>query len=135
MEARLRPRKTGCCHRHAPGYPPPKVNGLYISDFLTPDGARDYAYPESLRNEIEAKWGTTSSDVVFRADERVQLYDNIRRMTEKRFSIAEELYQRERWDVFAIHEIGVDRIHHAYTKLLRPRSRRFPAREPLRTRG
>ncbi|MGA7922769.1 MAG: alkaline phosphatase family protein, partial [Thermoplasmata archaeon] len=114
-----------------PGYPPPKVNGLYISDFLTPDGARDYAYPESLRNEIEAKWGTYEFDVVFRADERVQLYDNIRRMTEKRFSIAEELYQRERWDVFAIHEIGVDRIHHAYTKYFDPAHADFQPGNPF----
>jgi predicted AlkP superfamily phosphohydrolase/phosphomutase len=114
-----------------PGYPPPKVNGCYISDFLTPDGARDYAYPDSLRTEIESKWGSYEFDVVFRADERVQLYENIRRMTEKRFSIAEELYQRERWDIFAIHEIGVDRIHHAYTKYFDRNHAEFQAGNPF----
>lgn len=108
--------KRVCVIGVPPAYPPPRLNGYSISDFLTPDGARDYTYPDSLRDEIEAKWGSYEFDVVFRAEERVQLLKDIIAMTEKRFAIAEELYLREKWDLFAIHEIGTDRVHHAYTK-------------------
>src|SRR5262245_4834372 len=38
-------------------YPPTMVNGLMISDFLTPRGRRDFTYPESLLQEVEAKFG------------------------------------------------------------------------------
>jgi predicted AlkP superfamily phosphohydrolase/phosphomutase len=99
-----------------PGYPPPRVNGFYISDFLTPGGRKDYTYPPALRTEIESRFGPYRFDVVFRAQERVQLYQDIRTMTSQRFAIAEALYAREKWDLFAIHEIGTDRLHHAYWK-------------------
>jgi predicted AlkP superfamily phosphohydrolase/phosphomutase len=99
-----------------PGYPPPSVNGLYISDFLTPGGRTDFTHPPALRAEIESRFGPYRFDVVFRAQERVQLYRDIVAMTRQRFAIAEALYAREKWDVFALHEIGTDRLHHAYWK-------------------
>ena len=37
-------------------------------------------------------------------------------MTRQRFRVAAALYAREPWDVFAVHEIGTDRLHHAYWK-------------------
>jgi predicted AlkP superfamily phosphohydrolase/phosphomutase len=99
-----------------PGYPPPAVNGIYISDFLTPGGKTDYTYPPALRAEIESRFGPYRFDVVFRSEERVNLAQDIRTMTRQRFAIAEALYARERWDLFAIHEIGTDRMAHAYWK-------------------
>src|SRR5208283_2860761 len=35
-----------------PGYPPPTVNGIYISDFLTPSRAQDFVRPTELKDEI-----------------------------------------------------------------------------------
>ncbi len=32
-----------------PGYPPPTLNGVALSDFLTPDGATDFVNPASYR--------------------------------------------------------------------------------------
>ncbi len=107
------------------GYPPVPVNGIYISDFLTPPGATDFTFPSELGREIEAKYGPYMFDVTFRAEERDQLYRDIVRMTQVRFAIAEELFTRERWDVFAIHEIGMDRLHHAYTKYFDPNHRAY----------
>ncbi len=34
-------------------YPPKKVNGFLISDFLTPKGAIDYTYPPELKDELK----------------------------------------------------------------------------------
>ncbi|MCI4330736.1 MAG: alkaline phosphatase family protein [Thermoplasmata archaeon] len=103
-----------------PGYPPPPVNGYYISDFLTPGGAPETTYPPALAKELEARYGPYRFDVTFRATERHQLYRDIVAMTQQHFAIAEELYTRERWDVFAIHEVGTDRLHHAFTKYFDP---------------
>ncbi|MCI4324421.1 MAG: alkaline phosphatase family protein [Thermoplasmata archaeon] len=114
-----------------PGYPPLHLNGISISDFLTPAGATDWTYPPSLATELESRFGRYRFDVTFRATERRQLYRDIVQMTQQRWAIAEELYQREPWDVFAIHEIGVDRLHHAYTKYFDPSHRAFVPGNPL----
>jgi predicted AlkP superfamily phosphohydrolase/phosphomutase len=102
------------------GYPPPVVNGLYVSDFLTPAGSTETTYPASLREELDREFGPYQFDVVFRSNERDQLAEDLKAMTRQRFRIAESLYRREPWDVFAIHEIGTDRLHHAYWKHFDP---------------
>jgi predicted AlkP superfamily phosphohydrolase/phosphomutase len=99
-----------------PGYPPLKLNGFSISDFLTPPGARNWTYPSELASRIESRRGRYPFDVVFRAKERDRLFREIVDMTTYRFELARELYREEPWDVFAIHEIGPDRYHHAYWK-------------------
>ncbi|MCI4356015.1 MAG: alkaline phosphatase family protein [Thermoplasmata archaeon] len=114
-----------------PGYPPLHLNGLSISDFLTPAGATDWTYPPELAKELEARFGKYRFDVTFRALERPQLYREIVQMTQQRWAIAEELYQREPWDVFAIHEIGVDRLHHAFTKYFDPTHAAFVPGNPF----
>jgi predicted AlkP superfamily phosphohydrolase/phosphomutase len=99
-----------------PGYPPPPVNGVYVSDFLTPAGRRDFTHPPELRAEMEEKFGQYRFDVTFRSGERERLFAELMTMLEQRFAIGEWLYTRQPWDVFAIHEIGTDRLHHAYWK-------------------
>ncbi|MCI4341687.1 MAG: alkaline phosphatase family protein [Thermoplasmata archaeon] len=114
-----------------PTYPAPPVNGISISDFLTPPGAKDTTYPLGLAAELEARYGPYIFDVTFRAQERVQLFQEIVLMTQRRFAIAEELLQREPWDLFAIHEVGTDRLHHAYTKYFDPKHRAYEPGNPL----
>jgi predicted AlkP superfamily phosphohydrolase/phosphomutase len=113
------------------GYPPLAVNGVYISDFLTPPGTREFTFPSELAGEIEAKFGPYPFDVVFRAGAREELYQQIVAMTQTRFDIAEWLYDRERWDVFAVHEIGSDRLHHAFWRHFDPTHPQFVPGSPL----
>ncbi|MCI4363597.1 MAG: alkaline phosphatase family protein [Thermoplasmata archaeon] len=108
-----------------PSYPPPPVNGISISDFLTPAGAQDTTHPPELAAELDRRFGPYVFDVTFRASERAQLYHEIVTMTQRRFAVAEELFQREPWDLFAIHEVGTDRLHHAYTKYFDPKHRAY----------
>ena len=107
--ARLGPalaqRQAGVRHRHAPGYPPP-VNGVYISDFLTPDGAKDFVTPQSLAPEILAVAGGYEFDVTFRAEDRQRIGEELIDMTRKRWAVARHLWAKEKWDLFALHEIG-----------------------------
>jgi predicted AlkP superfamily phosphohydrolase/phosphomutase len=123
--------KRVCAIGMPPGYPPLPLNGIAISDFLTPAGATDWTHPPELAKELEDRFGKYRFDVTFRAEGRPQLYREIVRMTQQRWAIAEELYQREPWDVFAIHEIGVDRLHHAFTKYFDPSHQAFVPGNPF----
>jgi predicted AlkP superfamily phosphohydrolase/phosphomutase len=99
-----------------PGYPPPRVNGVYISDFLTPDAAKDFVYPATLAPEIQSIAKGYSFDVTFRAEDRDRIGEELAVMTRKRFAVARHLYAKEKWDFFALHEIGPDRLHHTFWK-------------------
>jgi predicted AlkP superfamily phosphohydrolase/phosphomutase len=108
-----------------PGYPPPSVNGVYVSDFLTPDGAKDFVTPPSLAPEIDAVSGGYDFDITFRAEDRPRVERELFAMTRKRWAVARDLWQKEPWDLFAIHEIGTDRLHHAFWKFFDPAHPRY----------
>ena len=111
-----------------PGFPPPRVNGLYLSDFLTPEGARDPVWPPALWPEIEkAAGGQYRFDVTFRAEDRDRIARELFEMTRGRWAVARELWRREPWDLFAVHEIGPDRLHHAFWKYFDPAHPRHEA--------
>lgn len=99
-----------------PGYPPPAVNGVYVSDFLTPESATDWAYPPALVPELERVAGGPFFDVAFRVDDRVGVARNLLEMTRRRWKVVRHLWSKEPWDLFALHEIGPDRVHHAFWK-------------------
>ncbi len=99
-----------------PGYPPPAVNGVYISDFLTPDTAGDWASPTSEVAGLSQVAGGPFFDVPFRVDNRREVAAHLMEMTRRRWRVVRHLWDREPWDFFAIHEIGPDRVHHAFWK-------------------
>ncbi len=112
-----------------PGYPPPRLNGVYISDFLTPDGAKDFVSPASLAPEIQSVSGGYEFDVTFRAEDRDRIGVELFEMTKKRWAVARHLWGKEPWDFFALHEIGPDRLHHTFWKFFdehHPRYERHP---------
>jgi predicted AlkP superfamily phosphohydrolase/phosphomutase len=124
--------KRVCIMGMPPGYPPPHVNGIYISDFLTPDKAKDYVYPASLAPELDHLTGGYSFDVLFRADDRDRVARELLVMTRKHFLAARHLWAKEPWDLFAIHEIGPDRVHHAFWKFFDPTHPRYEKNDALR---
>ena len=117
--------KRVCVIGMPPGYPPPQVNGVYISDFLTPDNAQDYVSPSFLRPEIDRVSGGYVFDVTFRADDRDRIGRELFEMTQKHFAVARHLWAKEKWDFFALHEIGPDRLHHTFWKFFDPAHPRF----------
>jgi len=125
--------KRVCVIGMPPGYPPTPVNGVYISDFLTPDGAKDYVHPPSLRAEIDQVSGGYEFDVTFRADDRDRIGSQLVEMTRKHFAVARHLWAKERWDFFALHEIGPDRIHHTFWKYFDERHPRYEANSKFRS--
>jgi predicted AlkP superfamily phosphohydrolase/phosphomutase len=122
--------KRVCVIGMPPGYPPPAVNGVYISDFLTPDGAKDFVTPPAIAPEILAVAGGYEFDVTFRAEDRQRIGEELIDMTKKRWAVARHLWKKEKWDLFALHEIGPDRIHHTFWKFFdttHPRYEDVPA--------
>jgi predicted AlkP superfamily phosphohydrolase/phosphomutase len=105
-----------------PAYPPkPLQGGNVVSCFLTPSRERTFTYPEELKKEIlELTKGKYDFDVPFRVEDRDSLKRDLFAMTETRFDVAHYLVENKKWDFFMMHEIGFDRLHHAFWKFFDP---------------
>jgi predicted AlkP superfamily phosphohydrolase/phosphomutase len=105
-----------------PGYPPKHVtNAQTVSCFLTPSADSPFTFPEELKDEvIQAAGGKYIFDVTFRTENRDDVKKQLFEMTEKRFDVAEYLAKNKPWDLFMVHEIGFDRLHHAFWKFFDP---------------
>ena len=101
-------------------YPPTMVNGLMISDFLTPRGRRDFTYPENLLEEVESRFGPyqlyiTEVYVPGKVDNILnQLFDELKYKTQ----VNRYLMNEYGWDIFATHYWGTDRFQHELWHLL-----------------
>ncbi len=101
-------------------YPPTMVNGLMISDFLTPRGRKDFTYPEKLLEEVESRFGPyqlyiTEVYVPGKVDNILnQLFDELKYKTQ----VNRYLMNEYGWDVFATHYWGTDRFQHELWHLL-----------------
>lgn len=105
-----------------PGYPPKSIeNCNLISCFITPNQDKAFTYPAELKQEVlSVTNGKYIFDVTFRTENRDAIKKELFEMTEKRFDVAEYLAKNKPWDFFIIHEIGFDRLHHAFWKYFDP---------------
>ncbi|PYP82821.1 MAG: hypothetical protein DMF61_25225 [Blastocatellia bacterium AA13] len=101
-------------------YPPIPLNGLMISDFLTPRGRRDFSFPIDLVEEIESKFGPYQlyiTEVYSKGKVNAilnQLFDEL----EYKTKVNRYLMSEYGWDVFATHYWGTDRFQHELWHLL-----------------
>jgi predicted AlkP superfamily phosphohydrolase/phosphomutase len=105
-----------------PGYPPKPVDGgNVVSCFITPGVEKEFTSPPSLKKEVlELTKGRYLFDVTFRTEDRAAVKKELFEMTEMRFDVAEHLAKHKKWDFFIMHEIGFDRLHHAFWKFFDP---------------
>jgi predicted AlkP superfamily phosphohydrolase/phosphomutase len=103
-----------------PSYPPKPINGNMVSCLVTPGADREYTWPPELKQEIEGLFGKYVFDVTFRTEDRAAVKKELFDMTEKRFAVAKHLAEHKEWDLFILHEIGFDRLHHAFWKYFDP---------------
>jgi predicted AlkP superfamily phosphohydrolase/phosphomutase len=99
-----------------PGYPPPPINGVRISCFLTPDPTQDeYVYPASYMAKIKKLVGDYPTDVKgFRTDDKAWLKKEIFEMSRKQWKVVHWLLKEQEWDYFHYVDIGLDRVHHGF---------------------
>lgn len=115
-------------------YPPRAVNGLLVTDFLTPSIASNYTYPSTLKDEIATlpdvhPYEFDVSD--FRTPDKGKIRDALHRMTDKRFALARHLMTTKPWDFFMMVEMGTDRVHHAFWQYMDPSHHRYEPGNPF----
>ncbi|MDF2772423.1 MAG: hypothetical protein K0S86_1917, partial [Geminicoccaceae bacterium] len=106
-----------------PSFPPPKVNGISVGCFLTPDPATDtYTHPPEVANEIRKLVGEYMVDVKgFRTDDKGWLRDQIFEMSRRQFTVVRHYLEHAQWDYFHFVNIALDRVHHGFWKYHDPR--------------
>ena len=111
-------RGQTCAVIGVPGtYPVQRVNGVMISDFLTPSLQNAWTYPPEFQSEVRSWLG--GEDYLFdvrdfRSADKARILADIREMTTRRFAVAREVLARRKPDFFMMVEMGSDRIHHAF---------------------
>jgi predicted AlkP superfamily phosphohydrolase/phosphomutase len=115
-------------------YPPRPVNGLMVTDFLTPSIASNYTFPPELKQEIAGlsavhPYEFDVSD--FRTPDKAVIRDALIRMTDKRFALARHLVTTRPWDFFMMVEMGTDRVHHAFWQYMDPKHHRYQPGNPF----
>ena len=108
-----------------PGYPPRPLNGYSVSCMITPGLDKDYTYPPELKKEIADTVGEYLFDVTFRVEDRDTIKSQLFDMTKKRFELAKHLAATKDWNLFILHEIGFDRLHHAFWKYFDPKHPKY----------
>ncbi|MFN8222137.1 MAG: alkaline phosphatase family protein [Gaiellales bacterium] len=98
-------------------YPPRPLNGVMVSCFLTPSLESQYTYPPLLKREVEKAVGEYRFDCTdFRTDDKDDLLRQVYEMTDRRFALAEHLLTSHPWQLFAMVEMGPDRMYHGFWK-------------------
>lgn len=115
-------------------YPPPRLRGWAVGDFLSPSTATDWTYPSSLGAEVERVGGPYMLDVVdFRSVEKERVARQVLDMTEQRFRVARHLATSREWTLFAMVDMGPDRLHHGFWADCQADHPRFDPNGPRRS--
>ncbi len=101
-------------------YPPSPINGLMVTDMLTPPGSRRFTTPPELAAELDdyeidltpREKDFTSTDDAFLNRAEIVL--------DKRGRAVQRLFEREEWDLFVAVFTETDRIQHRYWQYLDP---------------
>jgi predicted AlkP superfamily phosphohydrolase/phosphomutase len=113
-------------------YPPRPLNGVMVSCFLTPSTDSQYTFPPMLKREVEQTVGEYQFDVRdFRTEDKDYLLRQVYEMTDRRFALAEHLLSTRPWDLFAMVEMGVDRMYHGFWKTMDPEHRKHEPGNPF----
>ncbi|MHB8565937.1 MAG: alkaline phosphatase family protein [Nitrososphaerales archaeon] len=99
-------------------YPPDKLNGVMISGFPYLENKRDYAWPRTTIDEINAKLGDASilkpnPQFLKDGDER-KIFEEVNEITRRQTKILKYLIERERWDLVTTVYDATDVISHFF---------------------
>ncbi len=110
-------------------YPVRPVNGLVVSDFLTPNADAPFTYPAILKREILNLVPDYRFDVrEFRTPDKATLLESIHALTRTQTQVVRHLISSRPWDFFMYMNIGLDRLHHGFWRFHDPQHR---AHEPI----
>jgi len=99
-------------------YPPPAVRGTVVGDFLSPSTSARWTPPAAVGGELRDLVGEYVLDVTdFRTEDKARVAQQVFDMTEQRFRVARHLVTTRHWDLFAMVDMGPDRLHHGFWAL------------------
>jgi predicted AlkP superfamily phosphohydrolase/phosphomutase len=96
-------------------YPPEAVNGIIISGFLAPDPDRA-TYPAHLGKILKARGYRIDADVELAKQDGAAFLNQLEDIMAKRFEILFHYLDKRDWDLFMIHIMETDRLHHFFWK-------------------
>ncbi len=102
-------------------YPPPKLNGIVIGDFLSPKVYPGFVYPREIFDNILKKINYRILGISLKQrqhvspDEIIEDYINVEAT---RFNVARILMKEYDWDLFIIHNQSLDAVQHGYFHFL-----------------
>ncbi|MBI4085858.1 MAG: alkaline phosphatase family protein [Candidatus Liptonbacteria bacterium] len=119
-------------------YPAKKINGVMVTDFLTPSFDDKSVYPVSFKKKIqELLFGKDYMfDVAgFLGYKKMNLdflISQSYKMTKQHFKIARYLFEKMDWDLFDFVTIGTDRLHHMFWAHIDPTHERYVKNSPYK---
>ncbi len=105
-------------------YPARKINGVMITDFLTPAFNTKSIYPATHLQEIkEIAGGDYLFDIPFpetgaKENDLKTIIAETYRLTHQHIAVAKHLMKSKDWDLFNMVIIGTDRLHHILWKYI-----------------
>lgn len=109
-------------------YPPTPVRGVMVSCFLTPDDAPAFTFPRGLGDELVSRFGAYMPDVRdFRTDALTRVYDDLVTTTRQHFAMTRHVLETRKPAFAMAVEIGPDRLHHAFYRLMDPAHPQYEA--------
>lgn len=119
-------------------YPVKPINGIMVSDFLTPSVDADCAYPKSIKEKIKSM---PNPEIFFDVavglaghkglDVNV-LIEKTYEMTDMQVKLLKDLLINEEWDFFMAVMIGTDRLQHMLWNHFDTTHRRFVPNSPYK---
>lgn len=112
-------------------YPPEEINGVMISDFLTPGGRRDFVTPDGVLDEIEKEFGPYRLHLggTYRKGRIDEVVDELIDEIEYKTKVNLHLMARDEWGACFTHVWGTDRIQHELWHVVDPSHPRHDAGE------
>ena len=112
-------------------YPPEAINGVMISDFLTPGGRRDFVTPDGVLDEIEREFGPYRLHLAgtYRKGRIDEVVDELIDEIDYKTRVNLYLMGREDWGACFTHVWGTDRIQHELWHVVDPTHPRHDADE------
>ncbi len=112
-------------------YPPRQINGYMISDFLTPYGKRDFTWPPSLLDDLEARFGPYRlyHREVYSKRGVGRVIDELLDVLAFNIKVTRHLLSTVDWDLFMSHFWGTDRAQHELWHLLDHTHPRYDRKE------
>jgi predicted AlkP superfamily phosphohydrolase/phosphomutase len=112
-------------------YPPQPVNGFVLGDFLAPPGVADFAFPPSLLQEVEARYGPYPRyhRQVYHRGNVAQVLGELYSIHAYHAGVGLDLIRQPDWDFFMIHFAGIDRLQHELWHVFDPAHPAYNRRE------